>query len=624
MLGVGDALLPDMPGTTDPAAVLDGAGPVSRTSSSNDSTAIHTPAQHLSVAKKDKDDASATHDTRTVSAQESNNPQDESVPADIEAIREKNDLQKTNEEKQREGEHELEPRETDGKIVLTERAGYLATGYSYPTWKKWAILSVIFAVQVSMNFNTSVYPNAVQGVSEKYGVSQQAARVGQMIFLVAYAFGCEFWAPWSEEIGRWPVLQISLLLVNIWQVLAALAPNYGSLIVARFLGGLFTAGGSVTLGMVADLWEPDEQQFAVAFVVLSSVGGTSVGPFIGGFIQQYLAVEWNFWIQLIFGGAVQLAHFLIVPETRSTILLDREAKRRRKNGETNIYGPNEVRPERFSMREISLYWLRPFEMFVREPIVLFLSLLSGFSDMLIFIFTESFQLVYAQWNFSTVQIGLAFIPINIGYLMAYLIFMPRFYWEKKRRVRDPDALSPESRLWLLLWLAPLETLGLFGFAWTSLGPPQVAWIAPMIFSAIIAQANLAIYLATVDYMIAAYGPYSASATGGNALARDFLAGISAMYATPMYNTLGLEWATTLLAFLAILVAIPLYVFYWKGPAIRARSKFAQTLAEDRKKNGGKRIDQDEKIETGGIYTRHPKQQQQQQQQQRQQQEQTLA
>jgi hypothetical protein len=35
-----------------------------------------------------------------------------------------------------------------------------------------------------------------------------------MIFLVAYAFGCEFWAPWSEEIGRWPVLQLSLLLVN--------------------------------------------------------------------------------------------------------------------------------------------------------------------------------------------------------------------------------------------------------------------------------------------------------------------------------------------------------------------------------------------------------------------------
>jgi hypothetical protein len=39
-------------------------------------------------------------------------------------------------------------------------------------------------------------------------------------------------------------------------------------------------------------------------------------------------------------------------------------------------------------------------------------------------------------------------------------------------------------------------------------------------------------MATIDYMIASYGPYSASATGGNALARDFLAGIAAMYSTP--------------------------------------------------------------------------------------------
>lgn len=38
--------------------------------------------------------------------------------------------------------------------------------------------------------------------------------------------------------------------------------------------------------------------------------------------------------------------------------------------------------------------------------------------------------------------------------------------------------------------APLETIGLFGFAWTSLGPPHVHWIAPMIFSACIAIANV--------------------------------------------------------------------------------------------------------------------------------------
>ena len=36
------------------------------------------------------------------------------------------------------------------------------------------------------------------------------------------------------------------------------------------------------------------------------------------------------------------------------------------------------------------------------------------------------------------------------------------------------------------------------------------------------------------------------------------------------------------------MTIPVYLFYWKGAEIRARSKFAQTLAADRrnKKGGG--------------------------------------
>ena len=130
----------------------------------------------------------------------------------------------------------------------------------------------------------------------------------------------------------------------------------------------------------------------------------------------------------------------------------------------------------------------------------------------------------------------------------------------------------------------------------------------MIFSMLIGAANYAIYMATIDYMIAAYGPYSASATGGNALARDFLAGIAAMYSTPFYTDVGnghakfkLEWPTTILACLAIIVTVPIYIFYWKGPWVRERSKFAQTLASDRKGGGVSRVESEgEKAEAGHI------------------------
>lgn len=62
-------------------------------------------------------------------------------------------------------------------------------------------------------------------------------------------------------------------------------------------------------------------------------------------------------------------------------------------------------------------------------------------------------------------------------------------------------IKPERRMKGLLWLVLLEPLGLFAFAWTSLGPPEVHWIAPLIFVAMIGIANLAIYQATCDYMV---------------------------------------------------------------------------------------------------------------------------
>lgn len=74
------------------------------------------------------------------------------------------------------------------------------------------------------------------------------------------------------------------------------------------------------------------------------------------------------------------------------------------------------------------------------------------------------------------------------------------------QVHGAETLRPERRLYWLLWLAPLEAIGLFGFAWTSLGPAySIPWVAPLIFSALVGIANYAIYMATIDYMVASYG-----------------------------------------------------------------------------------------------------------------------
>ncbi|KAG7006670.1 hypothetical protein G7Y79_00013g034420 [Physcia stellaris] len=428
----------------------------------------------------------------------------------------------------------------DGKLILPEEYCIGKLGFDFSTRRKWTILSIIFAVQVSMNFNASVYGNAIEGMQREFDLDGQLARVGQAVFLIAYGFGSELWAPWSEEIGRFPIMQASLLLVNLSQLLPALAPNYGVVIAGRLLGGLSSAGGSVTLGMIADMWGADSQQYALNFMVLSSCGGSALGPIFGAFIQKYLNWRWVFWVQMIAGPTV--GHVL---ET----------------------------------------WARPFVMFATEPIVLWLSLLSGFSDALIFIFIDSFHPVFQQWGFDTIQHGMTFIPIIVGYLVAYLTYLPILRKHELVRRRDPHRLSPESRLVWLTWTAPFLAAGLFGFAAATMGPP-IPWIVPMIFVFFVAIANYNIYMGTVDYMVAAYGPLSASATGGNALARDVLAGVAAMYSDPFYHNIGTPkwqkfWPTIILGILALAFTVSVYVIYFNGPTIRARSKMAQDIRHDR-------------------------------------------
>lgn len=473
------------------------------------------------------------------------------------------------------------------KRELTAQECESELAFAYPELKKWWILTVIFLVQTSMNFNTSLYSNGLGGISEEFQVSEQVARLGAALFLILYAFGCELWAPWSEEFGRKPIMQASLFLVNVWTLPVALAPNFASVIVGRCLGGLSSAGGSVTLGMIADMFDSDHQQYAVAYIVFSSVGGSILGPIVGGFVQQFLPWRWCIWIQLIFGGFVQILHLITVPETRTTIMIDHIAKKRRKNGE-DVWGPNEIEPfrERFTWGELMHTWTRPFSMFLTEPIVLVLSLLSGFADALIFMQIQSFSLVYTQWNFNDYDIGLAFIPIGIGYVIAWLSFIPaiRRNTHARRSRPDDEHAQYESRLWWLLFLAPCLPLGLFIFAFTCNGPP-IHWVGSMFASAIIGIANYAIYMATIDYMICAYGPYSASATGGNGWARDFLAGVLTCAATPFYENIPgqngkpLFNASIILFCISFLLVIAVYVIYWKGPVLRKRSPFAESLAK---------------------------------------------
>ncbi|KXJ88547.1 major facilitator superfamily domain-containing protein [Microdochium bolleyi] len=462
--------------------------------------------------------------------------------------------------------------------------------FAYTRRKKWLILCVVFLVQVSMNFNTTLYSNGIPGIAAEFGVTAEDARWGAGAFLIAYAFGCELWAPWSEEFGRKIILAASLVLVNCFGVLASLAPNFGAIMAARVLGGLFTAGGSVTLAIITDMFthDDDDFQYATAFIVFSSVGGSIFGPVVGGYLEQYHHWRSTGWAQVIFGVAV-LGVYLLTPETRTTSVLDKIAKKQRKaDPACNIYGPGELKQGKTDWAEVGRIWGRPFYMFLTEPIVLSLSLLSGFSDALIFMQVQAFGLIYARWGFNPAQVGLTFIPLFLGYVAAWFLFLPFYRRNMAARKADPSSeyAQYEQRLVPLLFMAPMLPLGLIIFAWTSGGPP-LHWSYNMIGSFFIGIANYAVYASTIEYMVRAYGAeYSASATGGNGWARDFLAGVLTVPAVPFYLNIGadiglnFQLASTILCGISLVLVVAVFGVYKWGATLRRRSRFAQALANE--------------------------------------------
>jgi hypothetical protein len=146
-----------------------------------------------------------------------------------------------------------------------------------PNLKKWLTIGCICFQQISMNLNASILPSAYAQLQAESGFSESNCTHCTGLFLIAYAFGCELCkcslkyveylltflgAPWSEESGRKKTLEASQVLVNLTQVpqLAVLlgcmtntGAVFGTMLPMRILGGLCSAGGSVTLGIVSDM-----------------------------------------------------------------------------------------------------------------------------------------------------------------------------------------------------------------------------------------------------------------------------------------------------------------------------------------------------------------------------------
>lgn len=167
----------------------------------------------------------------------------------------------------------------------------------------------------------------------------------------------------------------------------------------------------------------------------------------------------------------------------------------------------------------------------------------------------------------------------LGSLLGFAGFMLYDSIHRKAQTRNaPWALVPENRrLPLACFGGPLCAIALFWLGWTS--SPNVHWIVPMLAGIPFGLGFFFIFGALLNYVGDAYKTFSASAMAAISCARSAGSATLPFGAGPMYESLGVHWASTLLAFLSILLSVVPFVFIAYGEKLRAASQFSQQMAK---------------------------------------------
>jgi hypothetical protein len=158
---------------------------------------------------------------------------------------------------------------------------------------------------------------------------------------------------------------------------------------------------------------------------------------------------------------------------------------------------------------------------------------------------------------------------------VYSIFDNKRYTnvEKKHNGEAP----PEARLPPAMVGALALPIGMFWFAWTNY--PSIHWIVCIIATVPFAFGMVLVFLSGMNYLIDSYTIYAASVLAANSVLRSLFGAAFPLFTNQMYARLGIHWASSIPAFLALACLPAPFVFYKYGAAIRMKCKYSAQAHE---------------------------------------------
>ncbi|KAF5716825.1 hypothetical protein FMUND_6121 [Fusarium mundagurra] len=441
--------------------------------------------------------------------------------------------------------------------------------------KKWFItLSVSFAT-LTVSLVSSAYTGGIKDIIREFHLSQEVATLGVSLFVLGFALGPLLWAPLSEIFGRQLLFIGTYAGLTIFNAACAGANNGASLLVFRFLAGSFGSSPLTNAGgAIADMFAPEQRGLAMTLFVAGPSLGPVLGPICGGFLGENASWRWVMGFLAIFAGVMWIGGTILIPETYApTLLRRRAAKLSSMTGKVYI-SSIELKQGKVSLRTaIGTSLLRPWILLFKEPIVLLLSIYMAIVYGTLYLFFAAFPVVFEKTRGWSQGIeGLAFLGIAVGMVVALIYTIP----DNKRYVRlhqeHNGFAPPEARLPPAIVGSFAIPVGLFWFAWTN--SPSIHWIVCIMAGAPFGFGLILMFLTIMNYLVDAYTIFAASVLAANSILRSLFGAAFPLFTVQMYDNLGLHWASSIPAFLA-LACVPFpYLFYVYGARIRTQCKYA--------------------------------------------------
>lgn len=425
---------------------------------------------------------------------------------------------------------------------------------------------------------SAIYTPSIPGVIERFHVSETSASLPLALYVLAYGIGPLIFAPMSEIplIGRAPVYTASFGIFVLLSIPTPLVNNFAGLLVLRFLQGFFGSpclanGGATMQDMYSLLYLP----YAITVWVSAAYCGPALGPLLSGFAVTAKGWRWSLWEILWIAGPVFMLMFLLMPETSTpNILLRRAARLRKLTGHTPLRSQSEIDQAGLKPSKVAVDALiKPWEITIKDPAIAFVNIYTALVYGIYYSFFEVFPLVYpVYYGFSPGIIGVVFTCILISCLIGLGVYCAYLYWYLIPDIMKNGLRAQEHRLQPALIAAFGPPIGLFIFAWTA--RPDIHWIASVVGITVYGATVFVVMQCIFVYVPLSYPQFAASLFAGNDFFRSALAFGSILFARPLFINLGVDRGTTLLACLSTLGVVGMFVLYFFGAKLRARSKFA--------------------------------------------------